>query len=101
MTFGTLNRREAAEASGAFASAASAGSDGLTVSGRSTTGSRGCRAAVRRRVERGARHLAHEREDLRELCLVEGFVGRGEPKPCEGRDAGNREVLALGGHGRC
>jgi len=40
MTFGTRNRREAAEASGAFASAASAGSDGLTVSGRSTTGSR-------------------------------------------------------------
>jgi len=56
---------------------------------------------VRRLVKGDGRHLSDEREDVRELRLEEGGFVRGEPEACQRRDAGNREVLALGGHGRC
>ncbi|MCK7521299.1 MAG: hypothetical protein MZV64_28260 [Ignavibacteriales bacterium] len=102
MTFGTRTSRGAPVASGAFASAvAGVERRRWPRPGRSRTGARSSPCAGRRRVERGCRDPVHERENLGELRLVEGGFGRRELEAGKRRDAGNREVLALGGHGRC
>ena len=101
MTFGTRMSRSAPAASGAFASAASASSDGAVVVGALEDGGSMIAVAGGRTVESRSRDPVHEPENPGQLRLVEGSVSRRELEAGQRRDAGNREVLALGRHGRC
>jgi hypothetical protein len=54
-----------------------------------------------RNAQGGVGGTADKREHLRQLSLEEGGLGGGNVQPGQRRDAGNREVFASGGHGRC